>query len=576
MIQDSYEALLDSANLGIMATDQNGFIISINKIARSLLDYKNEIVLNKTNYSIIDPAAWKDFVMIMKKRKPQISIYNQKQGYSIVTERSPIIIQGEIRGIISIFQAMDRFEKLTDHFKGYKDLVRQLETIIESSYDGLYVTDGKANTIKVNSAYEKITGIKASDLIGRNMKDLVREGYFSDSATLKVLETGKVVTISQVLKSGKSILVTANPILNDNGQIIMVAINVRDMTDLLELSNKLEKSLSMTLAYKQTLQNIQWSSFEKNEFVCLSRSMHSILEMVEHVSNTNTTIFLYGETGVGKDRIADEIHNKSSRSRKGLIVRINCGAIPETLLESELFGYEKGAFTGANKEGKAGLFEVADGGTLFLDEVEAMPLILQSKLLRVVQNFEITRLGSTTSKKVDVRLICASNQVLKKLVEKKLFREDLFYRLNVVPMFIPPLRERVEDIPYLAYFFLNRFNRKNSKTKTISKEAMNRLSEYSWPGNVRELENLIERMVVAIRDECIMPHHLPLEFHDKKSILGTFSDCTFKNHMKKVEEEYILNAVNIYGNARKASYHIGLDPSTITRKLKQYKQRNAF
>jgi len=204
-----------------------------------------------------------------------------------------------------------------------------------------------------------------------------------------------------------------------------------------------------------------------------------------------------------------------------------------------------------------------------------MPLIVQAKLLRVVQNFEITRLGSTSVKKIDIRLICASNQDLKKLVQKKMLREDLYYRLNVIPIFIPPLRERVEDIEPMANFFLHRFNCKNSKRKTLSEETITLLKKYVWPGNVRELENLIERLVVVTKNDCIMPQDLPLEFHKRDFFPGTFTSVTLKKHMEEVEKTFITNAIKIYGNARKASHHLGLDPSTLTRKIKRYKQRNA-
>ena len=572
MKQDIFEAILDSVHRAVIATNTKGYIIHISEAARLLLGYEMEIVLNTTNYSDVDFDGWSVIKKVLETGRQQIPIYIERQKQSILINALPIIIGGEIQGAVGIFQLIDQHGKMIDQFKKNDELVRQIDAIIESSYDGIYVTDGKANTIRINSAYEKITGMKASDLIGRNMRDLVSDGIVSESVTLKVLESKGVVTLSPTMKTGKRVLVTGNPIFDTEGKINMVVTNVRDITDLIELNDKLERATLMTLAYKKELQALQWSKTEDSRFISVSEIMKPIHEMVDHISGTSATVFLYGETGVGKDRIAEEIHNRASIFRKGLLVKINCGAIPETLLESELFGYEKGAFTGAKKEGKAGLFEVADGGTLFLDEIEAMTLIVQSKLLRVVQNFEITRLGSTSVKKVDVRLICASNQDLKKLVEKNMFREDLYYRLNVIPIFIPPLRERTEDIELLANFFLNRFNCRNSKRKILSKETMILLKKYSWPGNVRELENLIERLVVITKDDCIMPQNLPMEFHKRDFFPGTFTSVTLKKHMEQVEKVFITNAIKIYGNARKASHHLGLDPSTLTRKIKRYKQ----
>ncbi|MDO9515247.1 MAG: sigma 54-interacting transcriptional regulator, partial [Syntrophales bacterium] len=438
-----------------------------------------------------------------------------------------------------------------------------------SSYDGIYVTDGEANTIRVNRAYEDITGIKAPEVVGRNMRDLVDEGYFSESVTLKVLEERKTVTLSQKLKTGKHVLVTGNPFFDDEGGIKMVVTNVRDMTDLDRLNQQLEESLEMARVYRDKLQELQLSAYKDNEIIRVSRAMRSVCDLVERVCRTDATILFEGETGVGKDRIAEEIHAKSSRAEKGIFVKINCGAIPETLLESELFGYERGAFTGASREGKPGLFEVADKGTLFLDEVESMPLVFQGKLLRALQDFEITRVGGTTPRKVDARLICASNQDLKELVRQKNFRSDLYYRLQVIPVYIPPLRERVEDIPHLITLFLNRFNKKYSKEKVFSRGAIDQLMKYSWPGNVREMVNLIERLVVITLGNRIDANDLPAEIYRVPEYENICQGETLKEQLQCVEMSVIRDAINKYGNARRAAPHLGVDPSTLTRKLKK-------
>ncbi len=242
---------------------------------------------------------------------------------------------------------------------------------------------------------------------------------------------------------------------------------------------------------------------------------------------------------------------------------------PEGLLESELFGYERGAFTGASKEGKSGLFEVAHRGTLFLDEVESMPLLLQSKLLRVLQNFEITRVGGTKPVKVDVRLICASNQDLKEMIARKLFRADLYYRLNVIPIYIPPLRERRDDIPSLVNFFLGQYNKRHGTKKVLSKEAMGHLLAYAWPGNVREVANVIERLVVITHGDYILPNNLPREIYEKTGKDVLESGLTLKQQMEKIEAAIIRKAVEKYGSARKAAPYLGMDPTSLTRKMKK-------
>ena len=449
-------------------------------------------------------------------------------------------------------------------------LSKQIEAIIESSYDGIFVTDGEANAIMVNSAYENMTGIKRHEIIGRNMRDLVREGFYDQSVTLKVLETRKRVTLRQKLRSGKEILVTGNPTFDDQGNIIMVVTNDRDMTELIKLHQQVEHSLQIAMAYKEKLQTIQESSLLGKDFVVVSKAMHDICDLVERVSKTDATVLFCGETGVGKDRLAEEVHKMSDR--KGVFVKINCGAIPETLLESELFGYESGAFTGARKEGKIGLFELADGGTIFLDEVECLPLSLQPKLLRVLQDFKIVRIGGTVPKKVDVRLVCASNMDLKEMVLKNQFRADLYYRLNVVSVSIPPLRERREDIPYLVTFFINYFNQKYKKKKFVTNETMNLLLSYGWPGNVREVANVIERLSVVAEKSQIDPEDLPHEIRGKEIPLDIEQEMSLKEYLAEKEISIITSAIKKFGSARRAAAVLKINHSTITRKLQRYEK----
>lgn len=565
-----FKALLDSAYFAIIATDREGYLIYINEIARSLLKFKTEIKPRSIHYSEIDNNAWLDFKKIIDTGKPQITVPVVYKGSSLLVNRTPIIWGDELMGVMSVFHDREEYEKISQHLSRYQAVVREVEAIIGSSYDGIYVTDGEANTIRVNRAYEDITGIKSSEVLGRNMRDLVGEGYFSESVTLKVLEERKSVTLSQKLKTGKHVLVTGNPFFDDEGRIKMVVTNVRDMTDLDRLNQRLEESLEMTRAYRNKLQELQLSAYKDNEIIRVSRAMRSVYDLVERVCRTDATILFQGETGVGKDRIAEEIHAKSNRSEGGIFVKINCGAIPETLLESELFGYERGAFTGANREGKPGLFEVADKGTLFLDEVESMPLSIQGKLLRILQDFEITRVGGTVPRKVDVRLICASNQDLEEMVQQKKFRLDLYYRLRVIPVYIPPLRERVEDIPHLITLFLSRFNNKYFKEKVFSSAAMDTLIKYSWPGNVREMANLIERLVVITPGNRIGINDLPAEVYKVPEYKNICQGETLQEYLQCVEMSVIRNAINKYGNARRAAPHLGVNPSTLTRKLKKW------
>lgn len=559
-------AFLDSCFCGIMVLDLEGYIVYVNTTARTLLKIKKDIYVDRMHISEIDPVRWIDFKKVIATGEPQIGIPILKGIRPLITNRTPLCWKGELVGVISVVQDMEQFEDISHKLYEFQELNERIEAIINSSYDGIYVTDGDANTIKINKAYEIITGIKAAEVLGRNMRDLVREGYYSESVTLEVLKKKDVVTLTQKLKTGKKILVTGSPIFNELGKIIMVVTNVRDMTDLVNLNKQLQHSIEMTYAYKERLQQIQSN---RSDLVMGSKGMQSVFDLVQRVSDTDATVLIHGETGVGKERIAEEIHAQSKRAKDGIMVKVNCGALPESLLESEIFGYEGGAFTGAKKEGKMGLFEVADNGTIFLDEVESMSLALQSKLLRVLQSFEITRVGGTKPRRINVRIVCATNKDLLQLIKEQNFREDLYYRLNVIPIYIPPLRERHKDIPLLVEMYLNKFNRKHGRRKSISRDALERMRSYAWPGNVRELVNLIERLVVVTHSDIITIHNLPSEFHTFENYTDKCLGCSLKEYLASIEIAILRDAVKRYGNARRAAPHLGMDATTITRKLKQ-------
>jgi PAS domain S-box-containing protein len=571
MHTDTYKSILDNLFLALLFFDAEGYLTYMNEMAQSILALQDDYKSRRFHCSEFSETSWPDIQEVIKTGEPRIGKYVQVNNKTMLCNRIPIKQDGIVTGVLNSIQFMTEYENTIETMQKDKELLKRVQAIIESSYDGIYVTDGQANTIMVNSAYEALTGVKREELVGRNTQELVAEGFINKSVTLEVIASKKQETIRQTLRSGKEILATGTPIFDDNGNIIMVVTNDRDMSELMRLHQQLEHSLEIAMAYKEELHLMQQSDLFGKDFVVISKAMRGVCDIVERVSKTDATILLSGETGVGKDRLAEEIHKRSLRHKKGLFVKINCSAIPEALIESELFGYEGGAFTGARKEGKVGLFELADGGTLFLDEVETMPMSLQPKLLRVLQNFEINRVGGTVPKKVDVRLVCATNMDLKEMVTKNHFRADLYYRLNVIPILVPPLRERREEIPYLVSFFLNQFNQKYKKRKNISNEAMSVLTSYFWPGNVREVANAIERLVLAVENKQIGPQDLPLELCAKEWPAKMKPGLTFKQVMREDEISILKNAVKAYGSARKAAAAIGLDHSTITRKLKKHR-----
>ncbi len=446
----------------------------------------------------------------------------------------------------------------------------EIDALMESSYDGLYITDGNANTIKVNRAYERITGLNRNNLLGRNMRDLVNDGVFDKSVSLEVLKKQKPVTIMQDVMGNKKVMVTGNPIFDRSGKIVLVVTNVRDVTELVELKAKLEESKKLSSLYYQAL--LQREQYDRilEDIVAKSKLMNHVVQQAIKVSNVNTSILLVGESGVGKTMLARVIHNLSPR-KACPFVKINCGAIPENLIESELFGYEKGAFTGALDSGKAGMIDMANTGTLFLDEIGELKLDLQVKLLNFIDERTFKPVGGTRQKDADVRIIAATNVDLKKLVDEGKFREDLYYRLNVVPIYIPPLRERKEDIPILLFRFLNEMNEKLGYRKRFSQEVMDCLTNYFYPGNVREMINIVERLVVMSDGEEVVLSDLPSEITRNNPLNYEYlKKLDLKNAVRMFESEFIKKALENYNSISSAAHSLRVHPSTLLRKMRRY------
>lgn len=445
-----------------------------------------------------------------------------------------------------------------------RKLNRENKAIIECSYDGIVVTDGQGNILKVNPALEQLLHMSAAELVGRNVADLEREKIIYPSATLLSLKQKKPVTFLQKLKSGKEVLATGNPVLNEKGEVTEVIVNIRDYNELQRMKEQLEKGLGQICS--------QWDEDVDSQLVAHSPVFIELLGMARKVAGVDSTVLILGESGTGKEVITRYIHQLSPR-KDGPFVKINCGAIPENLMESELFGYETGAFTGAKRQGKPGLLEIAHGGTVFLDEVGDLPLSQQVKLLRVLQEKKIIRVGGTAPIDIDIRVIAATNRELAEMVKQGEFRADLYYRLSVVPLKVPPLRERKEDIIPLANYFLARFNKKYSTNRMLSERLKEILLEYHWPGNVRELENLVERLVVTARGSIIQPEDLPPAFTAGENIdkgVEVKGILPLKKALEEVEKQLLLQAKERYNSTYKMAEVLEVNQSTIVRKLKKY------
>jgi PAS domain S-box-containing protein len=444
----------------------------------------------------------------------------------------------------------------------------KIAEIIEWIPDGVYVTNGSGVTLLVNSAYEKLSGTRREELIGRHMTDLIKAGYINNSVSLLVIEHKRTMSLMQNLKNGKEVIVTGNPVFDQSGEIQLVVTSVRDITRLNRITAELEKVVGLSELNRH---QYHLTMDGDNTFVSESQCMKEIVEKVKQVAPYPTNVLLLGPSGVGKEVVANLIHHLSNRRNKPFI-KVNCAAIPEALLESELFGYEPGAFTGARKEGKKGLFELADGGTILLDEIGEMPLALQTKLLRVLQDPQVYRIGGVQARPVDVRVISATNQDLRSLVKEGRFRQDLFYRLQVVEINIPPLSERPEDVPALIDYYFTNYSKKFRVQKRLSRDAREQLCHYNWPGNVREIKNLMENLIVSVPSLVIELHHLPAHIQNTQLV---HNPLTLKESVERFEQQLVLATLKSQPSLRQAAKVLGIDHSTLIKKLQRWNRSGA-
>ncbi|TLS36523.1 sigma 54-interacting transcriptional regulator [Pseudalkalibacillus caeni] len=443
--------------------------------------------------------------------------------------------------------------------------------IINSLYDGVYITDHNGITVQINRAYERITGIKAEEVVGYHMDELVESGLISRSVSIEVLKEKRQVTLMQTIKDKRRVIVSGTPIYGEEGKILYVISSVRDITELLHLKHEIDELQSLKKLRQSTGSMHENTYDEILHSVIISEETKELYKLAERVARTDVKVLLQGETGVGKTLVAKFIHEKSNRTDEAFL-ELNCGALPSNLIEAELFGYEAGAFTGASTKGKKGLLELADEGTLFLDEIGDLPIEVQVKLLKVVEENKFMPLGSTEVKTVDVRIIAASHKNLKQMVDKGQFREDLFYRLSVVPVTIPPLRQRKRELIPLIHYYMDRFNARYNIDKELTIEAIDALTEYRWPGNIRELINVIERLVVTSTTDQIDLEHLPdsIRLSSYPRDLDVNGIIPLKDATEKIERQLITKALKQYKTTRKAAEVLQVSQSTIVQKMKKW------
>ncbi|SMC42311.1 PAS domain S-box-containing protein [Papillibacter cinnamivorans DSM 12816] len=481
------------------------------------------------------------------------------------------------------------------------DYIELYENALDNIGEGLYILDNQGNFLYVNRALLKMTGYSRSELLRYTVRKLVEENKIDTSITDIVFATKQEVTMCQnIRKKNDTIyqqLLTASPIFDSEGNIKYIVAIARDVEELYKKYT--HARMTKVISY---LESKSANPYSEEDIVAESPEMKRLLESASQVADVDSAVLINGESGTGKEVIAHYIHDSSSRKDKEM-VEVNCAAFPEALLEAELFGYEKGSFTGALNTGKQGLIEAADGSTLFLDEIDSLPLNLQGKILRVLETKTIKKIGSVKTQYVDFRLIAASNADLKRCVQEKRFREDLFYRLNVIPLLIPPLRNRKADIRPLAQYFLDFFCQKYDKVKYFSENVFSRMEQYEWQGNVRELRNFVERMVVMSSTSDIIINDIPegmlehMEVPEQRrrarfqeparaerqredvlspGILKEEERFSLKDYLEQCEKHVIEEALEKCGTMESAAKILKINQSTISRKKAKYSIKSGY
>lgn len=440
-------------------------------------------------------------------------------------------------------------------------VLMDLKDVFEYAFDEIFVTDEQGIVVRVNSTCERHYQLAAEELVGKHVKELQKDGIFYPSATLEVIEKKRPIELVQTTKSGEYLHVRTRPVFDDEGNLRRVISYSRDLTELYQLRQKVEEMDNQLKTYKKELRE----TYGHGGLIFKSLAMQKIVDTIKKVSVVDSTVLVLGETGVGKSRLVRHLHEVSHRKHESFY-EINCAALPTNLIESELFGYSGGSFTGANREGKKGLLESAHKGTLFLDEIGEMPLEIQAKLLQVLQEKTFRPIGGRELKKVDVRIVAATNRDLSEMVKQGTFRKDLYYRLNVIPIAIPPLRERTEDILPLIYHYLQHFNKKYGRDVKLAPSTLQMFVGYPWEGNNREIENVIERIVITV-DDVVTVEDLPLSMQE--AAVEQSGQSLYKM-LEEVERNIILKAYKTYGSSYKVAEFLQISQSAATRKIKKF------
>lgn len=560
-------SLLDALENGVLAVNSRNIITVINPAAENMLGVKAGDVLGRRIMEVL-PNIKVGLVM----NNGSIKDWHRINGLSgILAKYLPVSSGGQPGGAIAVLHDLTKYERLAQEFESVKEMQQTLATVLDLAYDGLLVVNAQGSVTTINRTMLEFLGVSAGSIMKQDVDMVIPELGLKEIVATGVPDEGDVKTIR-----GIRCIVTRLPILQGNQILGAVAkLTFKGLNRLSHLVKRLETLENQISYYRDELSRVTQSGVRFDDLVGSSPAMANVKNMARQTSRSLSNILILGESGTGKELFASAIHHHSGRT--GLFVKVNCAAMPDNLLESEFFGYEEGAFTGAKKTGKPGKFELAHRGTLFLDEIGDMSLPLQSKLLRVIQEKEFERLGGIKTIKVDVRIIAATNRDIKLLMKEGKFREDLFYRLNVIAIRVPPLRERKRDIYPLALHLVRKYNRLlGRRVGGINPEAMEILIAHSWPGNVRELENVVERALNIVADGDIHPSHLPEYLMERTVYTGSGAESfvpalNMGNSMAGAERDLIIRALSeAGGNRSKAAEILGISRTKLYDRLRRH------
>jgi PAS domain S-box-containing protein len=571
--QTDYRLVVDSSSNGVIVTDAGGHIVHINPAAEKILSFRRSAVLGRYIKEVL-PLTGPLVIKCLETGEPQLGRHILGKSVDLVVNITTMVQAGRLEGAVCSFQGMREFEHAARQLQSYIRLNQQLKTIFASSSDGIWVCDEKGVVIDVNEASARLNSIQAGEIIGKNVRELLASGLFDRSVTLEVLETRRQVSVMQfIARTGKYLLATGTPAFDDQGRLFLVVVNERDMTQLNAIREELEHSHMVAAKIKDELAELSMRELREQQIVAESEAMRQVLRTALKLARLDASnILILGESGTGKGLLAKFMHNSSPR-RKLPIVQINCAALPETLLEAELFGYEKGAFTGAREQGKAGLIELAQDGTLFLDEIGDLPLAVQAKLLKYLDDHEVLRLGGLKARRIDCAIIAATNRDLEDLVRQRRFRRDLFYRLNSFTLRLAPLRERREDVFELSHFFLAQYNREYGLQRRFAPQGLDALLAHDFPGNVRELKSILKKAVV-ISDTPLLDDQAmglpPRTAPPPAAAGGSAALSPLGEALARLEKEVLAQALHRCNSTRQMAALLKTSQPTVVRKLKKH------